>query len=188
MLNLTVANCPVSWGIEDADDPRNVPWEVVLDEIAAAGYTSVELGPPGYLPSDPATLREALVTRGLDLSAGYCLGHFADQDFGSADTAMVRRVCNLLASLGARTLVVMEAMDPERNSTVGRSADARRLAAASWQRLIHATHTIAEIASEEFGLSAAFHPHVATHVEFDDEIDHFGTRSRSHRTLPGYRA
>lgn len=173
MLNLTLANCPVSWGIEEADDPRNTPWDVVLDQMAAAGYHSVELGPPGYLPGDPQRLGEALSQRGMTLASGYLLGFFGSVGSEAVPVEEVRGVCELLAQLGAPTLVLMEAMNPERDATSGRSADAPRLSEAGWERLLSATHAIAAVAQNDFGLEVAYHPHVATYVEFDDEIDRY---------------
>ena len=52
--NLIIGSAPDSWGVWHADDPAQVHWSVFLDEVAAAGYTWIELGPFGYLPTDPA--------------------------------------------------------------------------------------------------------------------------------------
>lgn len=52
------------------DDPRQVPWQRFLDEVAGAGYEWIELGPYGYLPTDPAVLAEETARRGLRVSAG----------------------------------------------------------------------------------------------------------------------
>ena len=46
-----------------ADDPRQTPWQRFLDELAEAGYRWLELGPYGYLPADPARLREEMERR-----------------------------------------------------------------------------------------------------------------------------
>jgi inosose dehydratase len=173
MLNLTLANCPVSWGIEEFDDPRNTPWDIVLDQMAGAGYRSVELGPPGYFPSDAAQLREALERRGLTLASGYLMGHFGAEGIDAVPAEEVHGVCELLAQLGAPTLILMEAMSAERDATSGRSEDAPRLPEAGWERLLSATHAIAAVAKNDFGLEVAYHPHVATYVEFDDEIDRY---------------
>ena len=44
---------PDSWGVWFADDPRQTPWKRFLDELAGSGYRWLELGPYGYLPTDP---------------------------------------------------------------------------------------------------------------------------------------
>ena len=59
-MHLRIANAPTSWGVEEPDDPANPPWSRVLDDVAAAGYPGVELGPLGYLPDDPVRLRREL--------------------------------------------------------------------------------------------------------------------------------
>jgi inosose dehydratase len=54
---LRLGSCPDSWGVWFADDPHQTPWHRFLDELAAAGYRWLELGPYGYLPTDPAGMR-----------------------------------------------------------------------------------------------------------------------------------
>lgn len=49
-----IGSAPDSWGVWFPDDSRQTPWQRFLDEVAAAGYTRIELGPYGYLPTDPA--------------------------------------------------------------------------------------------------------------------------------------
>ena len=60
-----VAISPVTWGVDFADSPNNPPWEKVLDEIEQSGVGALELGPVGYLPEDPDTLRDILSSRSL---------------------------------------------------------------------------------------------------------------------------
>ena len=67
---LRLGSCPDSWGVWFADDPRQTPWDRFLDELAAAGYQWLELGPYGYLPTDPARLRDELGQRGLKVAGG----------------------------------------------------------------------------------------------------------------------
>ena len=66
--NLRLGTAPDSWGVWFPDDPKQVPWHRFLDEAAAAGYTAVELGPFGYLPTNPEQLRDELGRRGLTLT------------------------------------------------------------------------------------------------------------------------
>ena len=75
MQHLWLGTCPDSWGVWFADDPLQTPWERFLDEVAEVGYEWLELGPYGYLPTDPARLAEELGRRGLKVAAGTMHGH-----------------------------------------------------------------------------------------------------------------
>ena len=67
---LRVGSAPDSWGVWFPDDENQPPWRRFLDEVAEAGYEWIELGPHGYLPTDPSRLRDELGSRELKLSAG----------------------------------------------------------------------------------------------------------------------
>ena len=67
---LIIGTAPDSWGVWFPDDPQQTPWERFLDEVAESGYKWIELGPYGYLPTDPARLAEELKQRDLQISAG----------------------------------------------------------------------------------------------------------------------
>ncbi|MET7318002.1 2-keto-myo-inositol dehydratase, partial [Streptomyces thermoviolaceus] len=67
---IRVGSAPDSWGVWFPDDPQQVPWHRFLDEVAEAGYSWIELGPYGYLPTDPARLTGELDKRNLRVSAG----------------------------------------------------------------------------------------------------------------------
>src|SRR5699024_12137043 len=68
--SLRIGTAPDSWGVWLPDHPGQVPWQRFLDEVVEAGYTWIELGPYGYLPTDPNQLREELGSRGRKLSGG----------------------------------------------------------------------------------------------------------------------
>jgi len=71
--DIAVANAPVSYGAFEltvGQDP-NVPTGThVLDQVAAAGYAGIDLGPVGYL-GDGERLGELLAERGLGLAGAY---------------------------------------------------------------------------------------------------------------------
>ncbi|MBI4025041.1 MAG: TIM barrel protein [Verrucomicrobia bacterium] len=48
-----------------------------------------------------------------------------------------------------------------------------RLKNSDWKRLIDATHKVADLARDRFGLGLVFHPHAETHVEYEDQIEAF---------------
>ena len=73
MTSIVVANAPVSYGAFELTVGilPNVPdGAMVMDEVAAAGYAGIDLGPPGYLASKDR-LGEELKRRGLGLAGGF---------------------------------------------------------------------------------------------------------------------
>lgn len=168
---LEVANAPLSWGVFEGDAEANPRWETVLDEIVAAGYRSMELGPIGFLPEDPELLNDALDRRGLTLTAGFVYEHLHDRSHRDQVLRNARRVGSLLAALDAHFLVVIDRMVPDRQRAAGRTGQAERLGPDSWNAMIETITTVARIASEEFGLRPVLHPHCGTHIEFGDEIE-----------------
>ena len=50
-----LAGAPITWGVSEVPDwGRQLDRDRVLSEIAQAGFHATELGPPGFLPADPA--------------------------------------------------------------------------------------------------------------------------------------
>ena len=68
--NVVIGTAPDSWGIWFADDPQQTPASRFLDEVVQAGYEWIEIGAFGYLPTDPAELRDELESRDLRVSGG----------------------------------------------------------------------------------------------------------------------
>ena len=157
-------NAPCSWGI-NYPTGNKVGWRHYLDEVAAACYRGTELGPFGYLPADPALLRDELAARGLALIGATHVHTFGDPAAAPLLMATLHELCPLLVTLGARHLVIMD----EDNWY---PRDARGvLDAAGWAGLTGAVREALAIIEGEFGLKASFHPHVGTAVELEPEID-----------------
>ena len=170
-MHLRIANAPTSWGVEGPDDPANPSWSRLLDDVAAAGYPGVELGPLGYLPEDPVRLRRELDARELELVAGFVFAPL-HTDEGAAEALRVgRRTCELLAGTGAALLVIIQGFTPERERAAGRAGEAEGLDDAGWDTLTRAVHALARMARDDHGLVPCIHPHAGTHVEFEDEIE-----------------
>jgi len=97
---LALGSCPDSWGVWFADDPRQPPWQRFLDELAGVGYEWLELGPYGYLPTDPARLSDELDRRGLTVAGGTMHGESGLHRRGDwpAIEAKTRKVAELTAA------------------------------------------------------------------------------------------
>ncbi len=65
-----IANAPCSWGVDDPKNLTSLPGLPCLRRRRRLAITSIELGPWGYLPTDPASLRAALEQHQLSLVAG----------------------------------------------------------------------------------------------------------------------
>jgi inosose dehydratase len=98
---LRLGSCPDSWGVWFADDPKQTPWRRFLDELAEAGYGWLELGPYGYLPTDPAELRDEVDRRGLRVSGQAVFGALHDPDRWESDLRDAHQVAELVTAMGA---------------------------------------------------------------------------------------
>jgi inosose dehydratase len=176
-MDMKFAIAPCSWGIEDPMNPDNPPWETVLDEAGMSGFTGVELGPYGYLPTNPVLLKEVLASKRLDLIAGTIY----DDLTGAADIDALKKktrdICLQLSKViegeSESYLVIIDAVKAVRNNTAGHSELALRMKSEEWKLMMNNIRIISKIASEEFGIRPVIHPHAGGYIEFKDETVRF---------------
>jgi inosose dehydratase len=142
-----------------------------LNEVVAAGYTRIELGPPGYLPADPGLLKPLLEEHGLEVTAGFIMRHLEDEALWSTIEAELNSVGALLEKLGAPFLLLID--DTYTDLFTGRQIRPATLDENAWRRLIDTVQRVAALARDRYGLHVLFHPHAETHVEFEDQIEKF---------------
>lgn len=159
-----VAGAPISWGVCEVPGwGLELPAERVLREMQALGLTATELGPDGYLPTEPSALVDLLDRHGLQLIAGFVPAVLHCDDPRGALTATVGRAVQQLAAAGAETLVVA--------ATSGRAGYEHRpeLDDAAWD-LINQNLTVVDELASAAGLAVAVHPHAGTVIERHDEV------------------
>ena len=106
LSQLRLGTAPDSWGVWFPSDPHQVTWDVYLDEIAAVGYVYTELGPQGFMPQDPAQLKEELAKRNLTVCGGTVFaGLHKGKDALDKAIAEFGQEARLLAAVGAEYLV-----------------------------------------------------------------------------------
>lgn len=171
MSRLRLGTAPDSWGVWFPDDPKQVPWHRFLDEVQQAGYRWIELGPYGYLPTDPARLRDELDNRGLRLSGGAV---FAGLHRGAEALKQAVEDCRaearLLTALGARHLVLLPEGYTDLDGSLTQPAD---LTPEQWRDLCDGMDTLARTLHDEFDVSLVFHPHADSHVDTQDRVERF---------------
>jgi inosose dehydratase len=168
---IRVGSAPDSWGVWFPDDPVQVPWPRFLDEVSSCGYEWIELGPYGYLPTDPARLADELAARGLRVSAGTVFEHLHRPDSWDAVWAQVRDVAALTQALGGTHVVVIP--DTFRDQKTGADVESRQLSPEAWRAKTTGVSRLGRTVQEEYGLSIAFHPHAETHVGTQPDIERF---------------
>ena len=167
---LRIGTAPDSWGVWFPDHPRQIAWQRFLDEVQAAGYHWIELGPYGYLPTDPHQLEDELGQRDLKLSGGTVFTGFhkgPEQWQRAWDQAI--RVAGLAHALGAEHIIVIP--DLWRSDATGETLEARTLTAEQWEKLAAGHDRLGKALLEDFGVHQQFHSHADSHVGTYREVE-----------------
>lgn len=171
-MAVKLANAPVSWGVDYAEDPKNPPWEKVMYEIAEAGYRYAELGPYGYFPVDPEVLNAAYAKRGLTPVAGFAFQVLHDPSKEGEVLNTVEKTCHLLSAIGAKYLNTIDHISKERMNTAGRRDLARPADNATFEHMVSMIDRIADIALS-YDILPVLHQHAGCYIEFEDELERF---------------
>jgi inosose dehydratase len=170
-MNIRIGSAPDSWGVWFPDDPKQTPWQRFMDEVVEAGYNWIELGPYGYLPTNPTMLQTELDKRNLKVSAGFVMGSLEDHSVWPKIEAQLTGAGELLAELGAQYLVLIDGTYSD--LFTGEQIEIKQLDDDNWRRLIDTTHRVADMIDELYDMKLVFHPHAETHVEYEDQIERF---------------
>jgi inosose dehydratase len=159
-----VAGAPISWGVCEVPgwgyqlEPKRV-----LSEMAGLGLAATELGPDGYLPTDPSRLEATLSDQGLALVAGFVPAVLHEPERLENELDRVTVQADLLAAAGAEVLVL--AAGTGRTGYEGGT----NLDDPSWASLVAGIARVMDLGSER-GLAVALHPHQGTVIEGSRQI------------------
>jgi inosose dehydratase len=171
MSTIRVGSAPDSWGVWFPEDPQQTPYQRFLDEVADAGYEWIELGPYGYLPTDPQQLADELAARNLKLSAGTVFEHLHQPDSWDAVWNQVRDIAYLTAAAGGRHVVVIPEM--WRDPSSGAVLEPRILTDDQWAAKTRSVDELGKAMFEQYGVALQYHPHADSHVGSQDEVFRF---------------
>jgi inosose dehydratase len=160
---MKIAAAPISWGVCEVPGwGHQLTPDRVLDEMATVGVSATELGPEGFLPSDPAELATLLDSYGLS-----CVGTFAPVLLHDADHDPVPDITaplDALVASGAKVLVLAAATGTD-------GYDSRpTLDDRQWATLLANLDRLAVSAAHR-GVLAVLHPHVGTMVENFNDVE-----------------
>ncbi len=154
-----IAGAPISWGVCEVPGwGYQLAPARVLAEMAEVGLAATELGPAGFLPTDPATV---LAQHHLSAIGGFVPVQLHRVDHDPAPE--IEKVLDGYAATGSDVLVL--------SADTGLTGyDARpELDEAGWRTLLANLDRVAALAAER-GVKAVLHPHVGTLVENPDDV------------------
>jgi inosose dehydratase len=165
-MNLTtrLAGAPISWGVCEVPGwgielaPRRV-----LGEMQQLGLTATELGSDGYLPTDPAELKDLCAEFNLEMIGGFVPLVLHDATELDATIEAARRTAELMSAAGATVFVTSAVTDWGWGPRTELTSDDWNFAAKSL--------AIVDDVVGEFGMTQAIHPHLRTVVETRADIE-----------------
>jgi inosose dehydratase len=160
-----IAGAPITWGVDGSPGWGHLmDRDRVLTEMVEVGLRATELGPDGYLPTDPDRLREYLAPYGLTIVGGFVPALLYRADRIDTELEYVKRASRQLSAAGSKTLVLGPSTD---NSGYDVSSE---MTEEDWPHFLSGLERLQEIADAE-GLSTAVHPHWGMAIERPHHID-----------------
>ncbi len=157
-----LAGAPISWGVCEVPGwGYQLPVDLVLSEMAAAGLAASEFGPDGFLPDAGSDRAATLQRHGMSAVGGFVpvVLHLAEIDPSEFDPLF-----RAFAEAGADVVVFAAVTGQD-------GYDARpELDLNAWSLLGMNLERLSEVAADH-GLLGTLHPHVGTVVERPAEVD-----------------
>ena len=176
---ILVGNAPCSWGALEFEgmEAERIGYEQMLNELVETGYTGVELGDWGFMPTEPAALQAELHKRNLVMNGAFVPVALKKPEAHAPGEAAALRTARLLAAVSAEQetkpfLVLADdngQANPARTQKAGRVTPDMGLSKAEWHTFARGAERIAKAVRDETGLRTVFHPHCAGYVETPDE-------------------
>ncbi len=158
---------PITWTNDDLPElGGDIPLETCLTETALAGYAGTELG--GKFPRQATELGPILAQHGLCLVSGWYDGRILDRPVDEEFDAIVPHL-TLLRELGAKVVVYADTSRGRHDGIFQPASQRPRLAAEDWAPYGRKLTALADRMAE-FGVGMAFHHHMGTIVQTDQEI------------------
>ncbi len=159
---------PITWSNDDMPElGGDIPLETCLRETRQAGYAGTELG--GKFPRTSAALGPILASHGLKLVSGWYDGRILEHEV-EAEFAAVLPHLTLLRDLGCTRVVYADTSRGRHGSIDHPASDRPKLADGEWKEYGRKLTALAERMAE-FGVGMAFHHHMGTIIQTDQEID-----------------
>ena len=166
-MSIRIGINPITWTNDDVPElGGDTPLEVCLAETKEAGYAGTELG--GKFPRDSAVLKPIMQRYGLAVISGWYDGRCAEKDIDAEMEAITPHL-QLLKDMGSTHVVYADTSLGRHGAIWGPISQRPSLSAAEWPAYGRKLTALAERMAS-FGVGMAFHHHMGTIVETDEEV------------------
>lgn len=181
---MKIANAPCSWGVlEFGLEGKTADYQTVLKEMSDTGYMGTELGDWGFMPTDPAILKDILSKYNLDLIGAFVPVNFINAVAHESGAKTAIKIASLLSAINPEEAKIVLSDENGKNSTrrkmAGRIEPRHSLNISNWSTFAEGVNFVAKRVFEETGVESVFHHHCAGYVETPDEIDKLLDRTNS---------
>ncbi|MFT4657782.1 MAG: inosose dehydratase [Candidatus Aldehydirespiratoraceae bacterium] len=158
-----LAGAPISWGVCEVPgwgielSPRRV-----LGEMRDCGLAATELGSDGYLPTDPAELKDLCAEFELSMIGGFVPVVIHEPTEIDATIEATHRAAKLMSAAGGTMFVSSPVTD-------WNWGPRRDLDSSDWAHGAKVLSMIDDVVGE-YGMTQAMHPHLRTIVETREDI------------------
>ena len=160
-----VAGAPITWGVDESPGwGYLMDRDRVLDEMSEAGLSATELGPDGFLPTDPGELREYVARHDMSVVGGFVPALLYRPDQIEAELEYVSRASSQLAATGSKVLVLgPSSHNPGYDTPFDMTDDEWPIFLANLRRL--------DGIVGDAGLQTALHPHWSMAIEDGRDVE-----------------
>jgi inosose dehydratase len=159
---------PIAWTNDDLPElGGDTTLETCLSEARKAGFSGVETG--GKFPKDPTVLGPILKAHDIGLCGGWYSGTLLDNDI-EAEKDQIRQRMDLFKAMGAPCIVYGEVAGSIQGDRKTPLDARRRLDESQIRSYGHKMTDFAAWCTEQ-GMPIAFHHHMATAIETEEDLD-----------------
>jgi inosose dehydratase len=160
-----IAGAPITWGVDESPGWGHLLGrDRVLAEMRESGLSATELGPDGFLPTDPAELRDYVAGYDMSVVGGFVPALLYRPDRIDNELAYVARASRQLAATGSAVLVLGPSSHNPGYDTPYDMSDAE------WPIFLANLRRLEALVGEA-GLQTALHPHWSMAIEDGHDVE-----------------
>lgn len=160
-----IAGAPITWGVDGSPGWGHLmARDRVMREMVDTGLSATELGPDGYLPTDPGELKDYLAGYGLSVVGGFVPALLYRPDRLETELDYVQRASHQLAASGSKILVLGPS---NANAGYDRSSE---MSEEEWKQFFLGLRRLQDVAASN-GLATAVHPHWGMAIERPHHVE-----------------